>query len=181
MEFSPYAYNESYAQEILPLTKIDVQNSGAFWREFDDRQYQTTISWDDLPDDISEVQDDITKEVILCEEWSKGHDAALEHNCSKAFRILPEELTFYRRMGLPLPRKCFNSRHFERTKLRNPFKLYPRTCQCAGTQSDNKVYSNTIEHTHHGENHCPNEFETSYGPEREEIVYCEQCYQQEVV
>ncbi len=27
---------------------------------------------------------------------------------------------------------------------------------------------------------CPNEFETSYAPERPEIVYCEKCYQQEV-
>ena len=27
---------------------------------------------------------------------------------------------------------------------------------------------------------CTNEFETSYAPERPEIVYCESCYQKEV-
>ncbi len=27
---------------------------------------------------------------------------------------------------------------------------------------------------------CQNEFETSYAPDRPEIVYCERCYQQEV-
>ena len=27
---------------------------------------------------------------------------------------------------------------------------------------------------------CKNEFETSYAPDRPEIVYCEQCYNEEV-
>ncbi len=41
------------------------------------------------------------------------------------------------------------------------------------------VYTNTAPHFH-GESPCPNEFETSYAPDRPEIVYCEQCYQSEV-
>lgn len=52
--------------------------------------------------------------------------------------------------------------------------------QYAGVQSDNKIYKNTIEHHHHKKEHCPNKFETSYAPDRSEIVYCEQCYLQEV-
>jgi len=32
----------------------------------------------------------------------------------------------------------------------------------------------------HHSRKCPNEFETSYAPDRPEIVYCEQCYQQKV-
>lgn len=27
---------------------------------------------------------------------------------------------------------------------------------------------------------CQNEFETSYSPDRPEIIYCEKCYQQEI-
>jgi len=27
---------------------------------------------------------------------------------------------------------------------------------------------------------CPNEFETSYAPDRPEIIYCESCYNKEV-
>ncbi|MFZ1019649.1 MAG: hypothetical protein WAN61_01490 [Minisyncoccia bacterium] len=42
-----------------------------------------------------------------------------------------------------------------------------------------KKYKNTIEHFHRQEK-CAVEFETSYAPERPEIVYCEKCYQQEV-
>jgi hypothetical protein len=34
-------------------------------------------------------------------------------------------------------------------------------------------------HSHEGK--CPVEFETSYAPDRKEIVYCEQCYNAEVV
>ena len=41
-------------------------------------------------------------------------------------------------------------------------------------------YQNTVEHSHH-KGKCPNEFETSYAPDRPEIVYCEQCYQAEVI
>lgn len=33
----------------------------------------------------------------------------------------------------------------------------------------------------HGNIPCPNEFQTSYAPDRPEIVYCEACYQAEVV
>ena len=43
-------------------------------------------------------------------------------------------------------------------------------------------YRNTADHIHHKkEEPCPNEFETTYAPERPEIVYCEQCYLREVV
>ncbi|MBU1255355.1 hypothetical protein KKH35_00610, partial [Patescibacteria group bacterium] len=59
-------------------------------------------------------------------------------------------------------------------------KLWHRKCQCAGHQSNNKIYKNTIEHPHHKDKHCPNEFETSYSPDRKEIVYCEACYNKEV-
>ena len=56
-------------------------------------------------------------------------------------------------------------------------------CNSNGLQttanSQNK-YQNTIQHAH-GTEPCPNEFETTYSPDRPEIVYCEQCYQQEVV
>ena len=41
-----------------------------------------------------------------------------------------------------------------------------------------KRYQNTAKHQHDGQ--CPNEFETSYAPERPEIVYCEACYNAEV-
>jgi hypothetical protein len=76
-------------------------------------------------------------------------------------------LQFYRRMNLPLPRLCPNCRHYQRLKQRNPLKLWHRTCMCGKAG-----------HFHTGK--CEVEFETSYAPDRPEIVYCEKCYQQEV-
>lgn len=78
--------------------------------------------------------------------------------CERNYRFIERELVFYKKMNLPLPTKCFNCRHQRRMNLRLPRKLHPR--QCAKCQKD---------------------IETSYSPARPEIVYCEQCYQQEVI
>ncbi|EKE26117.1 MAG: hypothetical protein ACD_4C00428G0002, partial [uncultured bacterium (gcode 4)] len=47
----------------------------------------------------------------------------------------------------------------DRMKLRNPRKLYDRTC-------DNPI--------------CRKPIKTTYSPDRSEIVYCESCYEKEV-
>jgi len=168
-EFCLFGYNETIAQEYLPLSKKEAVEAGFPWRDMLTKEYNHTISWKDLPANLEDAKDSILKEVILCRSWDEeGEEKALEHNCSKAFKITPEELGFYRRMGIPFPQRCFNSRHFERTKLRNPVYLWHRKCMC------------DKQHPHHGVR-CSNEFETSYAPDRPETVYCESCYQAEVV
>jgi len=174
-EFSPFAYNETIAQEYFPLTKEEAIEQGYTWRDPEERDYKITIEADDLPDHINQVKDSILNEVIGC-----AHEQKCNEQCTKAFRIIDKELVFYRRMNLPLPRLCPNCRHYQRVKFRNPLKLWARKCQCAGEQSDNGVYANTAKHEHDGA-HCSNEFETSYSPDRQEIIYCESCYLKEVV
>ncbi|MBI5221144.1 MAG: hypothetical protein HY978_04940 [Candidatus Liptonbacteria bacterium] len=117
---------------------------------------------------------DLVGKVVAC-----AHSGQCQHNCSTAFKIVPQEIDFYSRFRLPLPDLCPNCRYGERLRFRNPVQLWSRTCQCAGATSDNGVYANTANHTH-TPNHCPNELETSYSPDRPEIIYCEQCYQAEV-
>ncbi|MFH1161835.1 MAG: hypothetical protein V1696_00970 [Candidatus Jorgensenbacteria bacterium] len=181
-ELSPFAYNETIAQEYFPLTKDKAIQQGYRWRDADTRDYKITKRPEDLPDHIKDVEDAILKETIQCMHHPSAGSgqAACNHQCTTAFKVIPEELAFYRRMNLPLPRLCPNCRHYERLKQRNPLKLWHRTCQCAGGKSENGVYENTITHPH-GTGHCLNEFETSYAPERKEIVYCESCYNTEVV
>jgi hypothetical protein len=174
-ELSPFAYNETIAQEYFPLTKEQALAQGYKWRDPDTRNYQITKKTEDLPDHIQDVPDSITNEIIQC-----AHKGECNEQCTTAFKIIEPELQFYRRMNLPLPRLCPNCRHYERLKQRNPLKLWHRKCQCAGTHSENGVYSNTTKHFH-GNSSCPNEFETSYAPDRPEIVYCEECYNAEVV
>ena len=120
------------------------------------------------------MKDDIIGKVIACE-----HEGKCNQLCTSAFKIIEDELNFYRKMNLPLPRLCPNCRTFERLKQRTGIKLYKRKCQCKGELSDNSDYKNTVQHFHKDE-HCPNEFETAYSLDRPEIVYCEKCYQQEV-
>ena len=161
-ELSPFNYNETIAQEYFPLTQEQALQRGYLWKESEPRNYQITLKKEDIPDHIQDVGDDITGQVIACE-----HEGKCLEQCTEAFKIISEEFKFYKRMNLPLPRLCPNCRHYKRLKQRNPLKLWHRKCMC-----DKK-------HIHH-EGHCEVEFETSYAPERSEIVYCEKCYQQEV-
>ena len=91
--------------------------------EYDDRNYEITKKSEGIQDSINDIDDSILKEIIACE-----HQANCQENCMTAFRILPEDLKFYRRMNLPLPRLCPNCRHYQRLKQRNPLRLWHRKC-----------------------------------------------------
>ena len=98
-----------------------------------------------LPESISDIPDDILNWAIECEITKKP------------FRIIKQELEFYRKHNLPIPRRHPDQRHLDRMKQRNPRKLFDRKCD-----------------------KCGKEMKTTYPPEREEIVYCEGCYNKEV-
>jgi len=171
---SPFAYNETVSQEYFPITKAGSAGKGFDWRDPEEKHYQTTRKPEDLPDNISDASDNITEQIIGC-----AHGGTCNEQCTTAFKILKEELRFLQKMNLPLPRLCPNCRHYERLKLKNPLKLWHRKCSCKGTLSENGVYKNEARHFHETAS-CPNELETSYAPERAEIIYCEPCYQAEV-
>ncbi|MFA6523954.1 MAG: hypothetical protein WC264_01125 [Candidatus Paceibacterota bacterium] len=175
-ELSLWAYNKSWGHEFFPLNKEDILKRGFNWQDDPKRDYEITIKSKDLPDHINDVSDDILDEVIECEH--NGKDC--NQQCTTAFRILPNELQFYRQMNLALPRLCPNCRHYERIKKTNPPKLWHRKCMCNGVESSNKEYKNTIKHFH-GDKPCSNEFETAISDERKEIVYCKECYQAEFI
>ncbi len=79
-------------------------------------------------------------------------------DCGRNYQIISMELEFYHKMNIPIPRQCPLCRDRARIKLLNPIKIYNRTCA-----------------------KCNKPIETSYAPDRPEIVYCETCYQSEVV
>ncbi|MFA6535697.1 MAG: hypothetical protein WCS92_05575, partial [Candidatus Babeliales bacterium] len=162
-ELSPVAYNETIAQEYFPLTKEQSIEQGYQWKENDTKNYKIDIKSEDLPDNVKDTDENIVGKVIEC-----AHKGECNEQCSTAFKIIPSEFDFYKKMNLSLPRLCPNCRHYERLAQRNPLKLWHRQCMC-----------NKNGHSHKGE--CEVEFETSYAPDRPEIIYCEQCYQQEVM
>jgi hypothetical protein len=147
-EMSNFGYNETMAQEYFPLSKEEAIKQGFKW--WDDIQKtidKGTMTPEEIPDSINDVSDSILEEVLSCVE------------CDRNYKIIQNELNFYRKHSIPIPRKCFYCRNSERIKFENPFKLWHRKCMQEG---------------------CENEFETNYAPERLEKVYCEKCYNKEV-
>lgn len=171
LELSDYAYNETVVQKYFPLTKTEAESKGYRWREMDEKNYAITISSTDLDDTISATTDDILKEIIGCEHGGQCND-----QCSMAFRIQKEELEFYRANNLPLPRLCPNCRYYSLITSRYPIRYYKRTCDC----NHSTRYQNYTEHSH-GNAPCQNTFTTTFSIEIPEMVYCEECYQKEVL
>lgn len=161
-ELSPFAYNETVAFEEHPLSKPEVQSLRYKWKDLETKSYTSTIKADQIPDSIKNIKDDIVNEVIECPNQGR-----IESQCTSAFKIIPDELSFYRQMNLPIPRYCPNCRYHQHLAWKNPFHFYKRQCMC-----------NLSNHQHDA--NCPNEFETMYAPNRPEVIYCKQCYQAEV-
>ncbi len=144
---SPFWYNETMAQEYFPLTKNEIINEWFNWSDYETPfpKVDKIISASKLPENIKDIPNDILNWAIEC-EISK-----------KPFRIIKQELEFYRKHNLPVPRRHPDQRDLDRMSLRNPRKLFDRKCD-----------------------KCSKDIKTTYAPERPEIVYCEECYNKEV-
>ena len=140
---SPYAYNESTASDYFPLEKSELEKQGWMWRDKDEREYLPQTL--ELPDSVQETQESVTNEMLACVD------------CGKNYKIIAQELEFYRNMLLPIPRKCPECRMQRRFHSINPWGIWERDCD-----------------------KCSMKFESSYSPEREETVYCTNCYQESV-
>lgn len=147
VNLSPYDYNETVAAELFPLSRNEALAEGYRWRDIPEEppKVQRTIPASKLPDSIGEIPDDIVNWAIECEATRRP------------FKIIRQELDFYRKMRLPIPRFHPDERHRRRMALRNPRKLWQRICA-----------------------KCSKEIQTTYAPKRPEIVYCEECYLKEV-
>jgi hypothetical protein len=150
VEFSDFAYNETIANYHFPLTREEALARGYNWNDKDKKNYNTSLTPEDLPETISEVSNSILNEIIECEEKNNPESTG-------AFRITQNELNFYRKMDLPLPRACFNIRYWRRMNKRPKLKLQTRKC-----------------------GKCSTAVETVYTEDYAPILYCEACYKQEV-
>ena len=144
---APFAYNETIAQDNLPLSKEEALAQGFRWE--DDLQMTTnkeTLKPEEIPDNIKDLPDTITSEILRCVE------------CHRNYKITEQELLFYRKIVMPLPRRCFYCRHKDRVRRRGPFKFSIRKCSLC----EKDIYTNLV---------------VQVAP----IVYCEKCYQQKVI
>ncbi len=146
-ECAPFGYNETTANIYFPMTREAAVAKGFPWKDGEEEMpaVAKVINAVDLPSDIREVPDDILGWAVTCEATKRP------------FRVVKQELQFYRDHGLPIPHFHPDERHRRRMALRNPRKVWSRTCM-----------------------KCQKDIETTYSPERKEKVFCEECYLGEV-
>lgn len=77
--------------------------------------------------------------------------------CKKNFLVISQEQAFYEKKDLLLPKRCPECRHKIRMTFKNPRKLHKRKCD-----------------------KCQKEILTTYPPETEYKIYCQNCYWQEM-
>lgn len=97
---SPWAYNETMAQEHFPLTKETAIAQGYRWDESGHGTYGKENG----------------KDIFACT------------HCRKNFRIIDPEIVFCKRFRIELPKTCPDCRHSRRFAIRNPYKLWHRKC-----------------------------------------------------
>ncbi len=142
LAMSPFAYNETVAGEYFPMTQAEAVKKGLYWHK---EASSAKAAARPLPDHIRDVKDDILEAVLTCER------------SGRPYRILPQELAFYRQHKIPIPRLAPYERHLDRVRKRGPRHLFARACA-----------------------KCKAPLQTTYAPDRPEIVYCEACYLKEV-
>ncbi len=154
---APVYYNETRGNLYMPLTKEEVLTKGWNWEDKVPGVFNKgNIEMDSVPDDLSEINDEFISNIFTCK------------SCSKNYNITAEEMLFYKRENLSLPRKCADCREKARALLRLPRKLWLSNCTCSQES--------------HGHNSpCNIEFETSHSPEEYKNIYCEECYKKEVL
>ena len=123
-QFTRFGYNETLAQQYYPLTREEAVKLGYQWHE-----------------ENTEKPDVNVENVVLCEA------------SGKPFRLTKQELDFYKKLGLPLPKRHPDVRMKDREAQRNPRTLWTRPCDSCGTSMP-----------------------STYSPDRPEKVYCEACY-----
>jgi hypothetical protein len=74
------------------------------------------INSEDLPEKIEDIKDEILKTIIICSE------------SNSPFKIIKEELEFYRKYNLPIPRFHPDIRFKNRLSKRHKNNLYLRNC-----------------------------------------------------
>jgi hypothetical protein len=94
MKLSPYGYNESIAQEFLPLTREQAEKLGANWSD-----YKSPV-----PNVLKTLAAELIEDKTLLADGSALETGIRCSNSGKIFRLTRPEINFYSRYGLPLPR-----------------------------------------------------------------------------
>ncbi|MCP6719886.1 MAG: hypothetical protein KJI72_00985 [Patescibacteria group bacterium] len=151
-KLSPFPYNISIATSYKGYDDVETARRYGYRTE-------------DIQETLYEVEGEIVDSKDLPKDIREVKDDILnkvvfDSENNKKSRYIKAELEFYRRYNLPLPQKHYSVRLAEKRKKFGSIvlELYERKCV-----------------------KCGKSMQSSYSPDRPETVYCEQCYQAEVV
>ena len=120
-DLSPFAYNETIADNFFPLSREEAEKKGYKYKEVEARRRDITLKTEDIPDHVKDAPDSILNEVVQCAR------------CRSGFKIIPMELEFLRKRNLPLPRECPLCRIREKfSQWVKDLRLIPRVCDLCG-------------------------------------------------
>jgi hypothetical protein len=121
LEFSSYPYNNTFANFFFPKNKTEILQEGLAWYEIETPKHPITISSSNLPDNLKEITDKITKEIVGC------------NTCPRGYRIIQQELDLARKMNVPPSRQCPFCRIEEKiSKWVTQMKQVERICNQCG-------------------------------------------------
>jgi hypothetical protein len=148
LSFSFYPYNGSLSAVVFPLSEIEVGKIGGWQYESPSiiSKDITQIDSEKIPQSINDVDDSILELAIISK------------TLKKPFRLIPDELKFYRSKNLPIPLETPYTRMTNRFEYVNYFKTENDVCD--------KCKKDIL---------AGNSHESGFRP------YCEECYQQEVL
>ena len=138
---SPFGYNETTALDYFPLDEKQAKKAGFIWAKEQEPGYYQGESFE-IPNSITDVPDNVVEKVLSCSV------------SGRSYKVIPPELEFYRKWGLPVPRRAPSERYRDRLAQRQKRRLLSCTCAQCGT----KVLTSFVERRH---------------PK----VLCERCYQ----
>lgn len=146
-QLSPFGYNETLANYYYPLSCEQALSQNFHWFNTISSEIKIDNSFaaEYIADSIYDVSDDILTKPILCEITGKP------------FKITAQELRFYKKNNIPLPRKHPDQRFLEYMELRTHRKLWKHSC---------------------GE--CKKQIHSTYLPDDQDTVLCVKCYQEKV-
>jgi len=130
-QISPFAYNETLAQDSFSLTKEECTRFGYKWKEDNDKNYVKQIY--NIPNNINEVDSDIIHEILECKR------------CSKNYRVVPQEIAMLKQIQAPVPICCPECRNIERQNILNERKLIDRKCMNCEKEIKTSYKENTLE------------------------------------
>lgn len=137
---SPFPYNITVAQDFYPIDQVFAQKLGYMWhREGGEAAYFGKRY--EIPTNINDVDESICDKILVCEETGKN------------YKLIPQELKFYKTFRLPIPRISPDQRYRNLLSLEPPKKLIDTVCF-----------------------YCEKEIATVYPREWGYKIACEKCY-----